>query len=85
MNDNIVHPWFRPLDPDATSPGGRRVGFMLLALGIVIVLLGDFVSSDHWLFAVGSYLMLVSLFLLGPHRFRAPDDPKDIHKLHGHQ
>jgi drug/metabolite transporter (DMT)-like permease len=65
MKHNIVHPWFRPLDPNATLPRRRRLGFVMLALGIVIVLLGDFVSFGHWLFGIGSCLMLVSLFLLG--------------------
>jgi len=56
MSDRIVHPWFRPLDPDDTSPRRRPLGFVLLAVGVVLVLLGDFVPFGRWLFAVGSCL-----------------------------
>jgi hypothetical protein len=85
VRDRIVHPWFRPLDPDATSPRRRRLGFVLLAVGVVLVLLGDFVPFGRWLFAVGSCLMLLSMFLLGPYRFGAADHREDIRKLHGHK
>jgi len=56
MSDRIVHPWFRPLDPDDTSPRRRPLGFVLLAVGVVLVLLGDFVPFGRWLVAVGSCL-----------------------------
>jgi len=83
--DRIVYPGFRPLDPDATSPKRRRSGVVVLAVGIVLVLVGDFVLFGQWTFAIGASLMLLSMFLIGPFRFRVPKEPEDIRKLYGHE
>ena len=83
--DPIVYPGFRPLEPTATSPKRRRSGFVVLAVGIVLVLVGDFLLFGQWLFAIGASLMLLSMFLIGAFRFRAPKKPADIRKLYGNK
>jgi hypothetical protein len=83
--DRIVYPGFRPLDRGATSPKRRRSGVVVLAVGIILVLVSDFVLFGQWIFAIGASLMLLGMFLMGPFRFRAPKEPEDIRKLYGHK
>jgi uncharacterized membrane protein len=81
--DPIIDPALRPLEPKKTSPPRRRVGFVLLAVGFLVVVIGRFVSFGQWLFIAGSILVLLSLFLVGTYRFRAPEQQEDIRKLYG--
>lgn len=75
----IVDPSFRPLDLDKTPPTKCRVAFTLLALGLLLLVVGTFITFNLWITFPSTVLVIVGLFLA--ESCRTPGEAADIRKL----
>lgn len=81
-NPHIIHPSCRPSEPGAVRPPRFFVGLTLFAAGLLIIVVGDFSAVGQWLFIPGSFLVIISLFVLKQFRCTREHDMRKLHRDH---
>ncbi len=81
-NPHIIHPSCRPSEPVAVRPPRFSVGLTLFAVGLLFIVVGDFIAGGQWRFIAGSFLVMTNLFVLKQFRWPREHDMRKLHRDH---